>query len=275
MGFFSNMYTKEGPGVPKNAPQKKGIARFFEILFRDFGMLWKAGLLSSLCLVPALIALIFTVLSFPYIILVAVGIILFLLASMLVGPAMVSLHAVVITTVRDIPCYMMHEYKKAWKNNYKQSVPFGMLISALYAIQIYTGYLILTTSNESSLFMLAVVLFSLILITMVSFMTLVQIIFIDLPLYKMIKNSLLLSFGYLKRSLPATIIFLVLSAAMALFYIFWPFYLLLGIIPIITLIVDMWLWPVFEKVFNITQLQEERKNQELEKEESFYLNKEN
>ena len=31
------MYTKEGPGVRKDQPPKKGAARFFEILFRDYG----------------------------------------------------------------------------------------------------------------------------------------------------------------------------------------------------------------------------------------------
>ncbi len=271
MGFFSNMYTKEGPGVPKDIKQKKGIARFFEIVMRDFGMLWRAGFLTALCFIPAIFALIFTALSFPYILLMGISIIIFLIASMLIGPAMVALHSVVITTVRDIPCYMMHEYKKAWKNNYKQSIPAGMLVSVLYGIQIYSAYAIITQGGNDIIILLSIVLLSLIIITMLSHALFLQIIFIDLPLAKMIKNSLLIAFGFLTRTLPATIIILVVCGAMGLFYIFWPFYILLGIIPVLALIADMWVWPVMDKVFNITQQQEEKRKAQEEQEKSLLL----
>ncbi len=264
MGFFSNMYTKEGPGVPKDVKQKKGIPRFFEIFMRDMGMLWRAGFLTTLCFVPVVIAFFFTVLSFPYILLMAGGAAAFLLASMLVGPGLVSLHSVVVTTVRDIPCYMMHEYKKAWKNNYKQSIPAGVIISVLYAVQIYSGYSILMQGGENAIFMLAIVLLSLIIITMVSHALFLQIIFIDLPLTKMIKNAFLLSFGYAKRTFPAALIVLVVCGAMGVFYVLWPFFIILGIIPFTSLIADMWAWPVMDKVFNITQIQEEKRKSEQE-----------
>ena len=52
MGFFSNMYTKEGPGVRKDQPPKKGIPRFFEILMRDYGHLLKVNFLFLLCCLP-------------------------------------------------------------------------------------------------------------------------------------------------------------------------------------------------------------------------------
>ena len=48
VGFFSNMYTKEGPGVRKDQPPKKGIPRFFEILMRDYGHLLKVNFLFLL-----------------------------------------------------------------------------------------------------------------------------------------------------------------------------------------------------------------------------------
>ena len=49
MGLFTPNYTKEGPGVEKNAPQKKRFFVFFEIYFRKF---WKM-LQSVLFLNPA------------------------------------------------------------------------------------------------------------------------------------------------------------------------------------------------------------------------------
>ena len=59
MGFFSNMYTKEGPGVRKDQPPKKGIPRFFEILMRDYGHLLKVNFLFLLCCLPMVTVVLF------------------------------------------------------------------------------------------------------------------------------------------------------------------------------------------------------------------------
>ena len=58
MGLFHPNYNNPGPGVRKDEPRKKGAARFFEILGRDMGDLFRANLLCAICFVPAL-ALIF------------------------------------------------------------------------------------------------------------------------------------------------------------------------------------------------------------------------
>ena len=57
MGLFHPNYNAPGPGV-RSDPAKKGAARFFEILGRDSGDLFKANLLCTICFVPA-VALIF------------------------------------------------------------------------------------------------------------------------------------------------------------------------------------------------------------------------
>ena len=36
MGLFHQNFDKPGPGVSPNAPRKKGAARYFEVLARDF-----------------------------------------------------------------------------------------------------------------------------------------------------------------------------------------------------------------------------------------------
>ena len=42
MGFFNRNFDRPGPGVAKDAPRKKGAARWFEILGRDLGSFFKA-----------------------------------------------------------------------------------------------------------------------------------------------------------------------------------------------------------------------------------------
>ncbi len=47
-------YNKEGPGVSKEEPQKKGFIRFFEIYFRNFWKLVTANFFYDLCCLPIL-----------------------------------------------------------------------------------------------------------------------------------------------------------------------------------------------------------------------------
>ncbi len=59
MGLF-NFYLKEGPGIDPNTPEKKGIALFFEILWRKFFPLIKANFFYFITSLPFfLILLIF------------------------------------------------------------------------------------------------------------------------------------------------------------------------------------------------------------------------
>ncbi len=54
MGLFFN-YSKPGPGVSKDAPKKKGIFLYFEILSRKFANLFLLNLLYFLCSLPMII----------------------------------------------------------------------------------------------------------------------------------------------------------------------------------------------------------------------------
>lgn len=52
-GFFGiGDFTKEGKGVEKDAPKKRGIFAFFELFFRKFGRLCKLNMLYLLACVP-------------------------------------------------------------------------------------------------------------------------------------------------------------------------------------------------------------------------------
>ena len=219
MGFFSNMYTKEGPGVRKDQPPKKGIPRFFEILMRDYGHLLKVNFLFLLCCLPMVTVVLFGLLFHQYLGMLLIAAVLYLLCAVLVGPAMTCLHGITVKTVRDEPCYMWHEFKKCWKGNWKQSVPAGVLFTTL------------------------------------------QMLYLDMPLGGMLKNSLLIMFGYAKRTLPAGLITLVIVIGVVLFVPV-PIMLLLlflGMPALVAVIGDMWAWPVMEQAFHISEQQAARR----------------
>lgn len=64
MGLFGTNYSKPGPGVDKNAPQKKWIFRFFEIFFRKFSKLTQLNMLAILLGIP-FIAIVFFLMPVP------------------------------------------------------------------------------------------------------------------------------------------------------------------------------------------------------------------
>lgn len=261
MGFFSNMYSKEGPGVPKDAPKKKGIARYFEMVGRDAFMLWRTGLLTTVCFVPAAVFAMFTVLFRQYLGMVAIGVVGYILSSLLVGPALCAMHAIVVKCVRDEPCYMMHTYKKAWKDNAKQARPIGVLMMVLLATEGYMAMYYVGAPGGTNYVMTALVFFCLLVVFTCSLTVFLQMLFLDMPVRMMLKNSLLMMFGFALRVVPAGMILMFAYSGMLLFVPipFWLPLFALGLPVWFCLWADMLVWPVMEKAFQITERQTEKK----------------
>lgn len=257
MGFFSNMYTKEGPGVRKDQPPKKGIPRFFEIVLRDYGHLLKVNFLFLLCCAPLMIVVLFGILFHQYLGMLLIATVLYLLCALLVGPAMTCLHGITVKTVRDEPCYMWHEFKKCWKANWRQSMLAGLLFCALLGMECISIWFYLFSEGNANVILVAFVAFSLLVVVVCWLFTILQMLYLDMPLRAMLKNSLLILFGYAKRSLPAGLITLAVAAACIMLVPapLLPILLLLGLPVLLTVIQDMWAWPVMEQAFRISEQQ--------------------
>ena len=260
------MYTKEGPGVRKDEPKKKGFARFFEILLRDYGHLLKANFFFMMCCAPLIlvvvVAVTFTAVTGLYLGVLLIAAALYVAASLLVGPALASLHAIAVKTVRDEPCYMWHEFKRVWKANWRQSMPAGTLFCTLLAMEGVAAYFYLFSQEKTNVLLTAFVLFGLLLVTVCWLFTTLQLLFLDMPLLGMMKNSLLIMFGYAKRALPAGLIILAATVGVV-FFVPWPIVIpimFLGLPALLAVIGDMWAWPVMETAFHISELQQAKRD---------------
>ncbi|MEG2405338.1 MAG: DUF624 domain-containing protein [Oscillospiraceae bacterium] len=256
MGLFGNNYNRPGPGVPKDAPKKKGFARFFEIVGRDMGDLFKLNVIVAALLVPMIICVIFMGASWPYLGLILVGFVLYMAASVLFGPTIAAAQLVLTHRLRDEPCYMWHTFKHGFKSNFKQALPLGMLFSAIFALEGFAGALFLMgAAGKVNVFVVAMFIFSVFLVLIVSEFSFLQVIYLDLKNFAILKNSLLLTFGMAKRSLPAGIWLLVCTVGMLILAP--PFAILLLFafaVVLILLVADMWLWPCMESTFHISEL---------------------
>lgn len=152
MGLFSFNYSKPGPGVDKDAPQKKGIFRYLEIFGRKFWKLLQANMLTFLCSLPFMIilfiiapinpdaltslmpeaasedlAVMHLMLRFLY-----VSLVYFLWGS---GPASAGYAYIARSFTREQHSWIFSDFKDKFKENFKQ----GMIVSIIDLVLSYAS----------------------------------------------------------------------------------------------------------------------------------------
>ena len=243
MGLFSQNFSKPGPGISPNAPRKKGAARYFEVLTRDFSTFWMAGLLAMISSLPFALGLWFAVTTHSLIPMLLAGI----LGGMLAAPQIVGLNDTVLRALRDEPGYWWATYRRAWKRNAKASLLPGAICGLLLATEIFTAF----HSETGSVAATVAIFVALILLAGIAQYLYAQIALVDLPFSGLLKNSLMLFLGYLPRSALGILWQGLYWAAIALF---WP---LSGAVLILT---SLWLpcslsllaiYPALNKSFDL------------------------
>ncbi len=213
-GFFGLFdYNKEGPGVDKNAPRKKGFIVFFEIYFRKFWKLICANLLYVLIALPMLTA----------------------------GLAEAGLTYITRNFARQKHAFISGDFFDTIKKNWKQALPMGIInlvVTLLVGFSIY-WYFGALGAEEVGIFnyiAAAVSMSFYILFTFAKYYMSMLVITFKFRLKQIYKNSFILAVAGLKRNLLISLVLLVLYAAgvliawygeyigltvLLLLYIFW------------------------------------------------------
>lgn len=243
MGLFHQNFDKPGPGISPNAPRKKGAARYFEVLTRDFSTFWMAGLLAMISSLPFALGLWFAVTTHSLIPMLLAGI----LGGMLAAPQIVGLNDTVLRALRDEPGYWWVTYRRAWKRNAKAALLPGAICGLLLAMEIFTAF----HTETGSVAVMVAIFVALILLAGIAQYLYAQVALVDLPFSSLLKNSLMLFLGYLPRSALGILWQGLYWAAIALF---WP---LSGAVLILT---SLWLpcslsllaiYPALNKSFDL------------------------
>jgi len=267
MGLFSRNFDRPGPGVRKDEPRKKGFARFFELLKRDFGDMIKLNLLFCVCALPTAAAIILGLLSFNF----SVFFLISLFMAFPLGGAFVALVYYITKMMRDDPSYVWYEFKRKFLENYKQAAPVGILCTAfIYAqIWIWASFFSVLLSEEPAVELIwyFIAFLSIILFFAITPYIFMHIAYISLKTRHIVKNSILMAFGYFPRSLMGALtccaIWIILALLLLVSIMFLPFVVLIAV-PLSLLVILMWVWPVFDKHFAV----EETLIKRLEEEES-------
>ena len=187
MGLFfsSDRFTRPGPGVRPDAPRKKGVARLAEIMGRDMWNFFRAGFLAFLGCLPFIIGMFFAVETHALLFMLLAGII----GGLIAGPELSAMADTVLRSLRDEPGYWWETYRRVWKRNARESLLPGMLTGLVLSMQIFTLF-------HMSVISAGIVTWVLLILSFVVTLGLEsyiwpQIALLDLPLYGILKNSLL------------------------------------------------------------------------------------
>lgn len=182
--FLFPDYSKAGPGVDRNAPKKKGIPLFIEILSREFTTLLKLNLIFLVSCLPIVT----------------------------IGPAIGAMASVTLKMVRDKPVDIYYDFKQGFKKNWKQSLLLGIL-GGLITITIICAFLFYI-QLEGLVYYSMMFIIGVVIITIGTSWLYVypMAVGVDLKLKEIIKNSLLLSIKHIKNSLIGFLICAVVIA---------------------------------------------------------------
>ena len=178
---------KDTPGIDKNAPQKKGFARYFEMLWREFFSLLKLNLLFIISCLP--------IVTIP--------------------AALTAMNRITVTMVRDRNYFMLSDYWDAFKRDFFRSLLAGVVIVVLVALFLLSIWFYYMLGQAGSRFFMLFVGVSVALMIMVlgsAMYFFPMLAMVELPTGKLMRNSIIMFFTHFKKSLPAALI----SGAMVL-----------------------------------------------------------
>ena len=242
--MFGNNNT--GVGIPKNAPKKKGILRFFEIFFRKFWKLIEVNILYSLFFIPVVLAL-YAVIRVSSATVTTLMLAVCLIAFVLtIGPATSGMFKILRNFTVEKHAFILTDFKK--------SLAMGVIDILFFAIISTAMYVYVKMARETGnnlLLILFVICASMALIAvMMNFYTFLMIISTDVSFKNILKNSLVLSLVALKKNLLTLLITLLITGVFIV-AIIWnlSFILLLPFVPaaIICFIICFNSYPVVQK----------------------------
>lgn len=193
MALFYN-YNNAGSGVAKNGPKKKPFFKFWEQFAGKFWKLFTVNLMyfafSGLILVLAAFMLTGETGNYYFLLLALPAVVLF-------GPSTAATMQIMRKFTLEKPIFLFDEFKKAFKNNFRQALAVGIFDILFVAVFIYgVFYYIQALELDPTASNLAFVLITVAIAVyafMAHFYIYLEIVSLTLPLGKIIKNALLLT----------------------------------------------------------------------------------
>lgn len=120
--LFYNHHMQNGTGR-----RLTGFPRFCELLDRDFKRFFLTNLLTLFGFLPVMLGILFAILSSSIVILIPSCI----LGGAIAGPSLACMYDTLFRSLRDASGKFMDNYRRAWKQNWRQAIVPGILFCLL------------------------------------------------------------------------------------------------------------------------------------------------
>jgi len=178
--FFRKNYSQPGPGISKDAPEKKGVARFFEIIQLEAMTFVKLNLLFLLFCIP--------IVTIP--------------------PAIFAMNQVIRKIVQDQPVLCFYDFRTAFKKYLARSYIAFFLTAILLVISGYGLYFYLKLAADNFILFIPFMICSTIfLITLLSSTYLYGLLATDMKVFQAIRLSFILGVGKPLRAILAVLMY--------------------------------------------------------------------
>lgn len=219
-GFFNN-YSRPGPGVSKDEPQKPPYIRYFQLMGRKYSKLIQLNLLFLVpfLIVVFLMGVIFFLSPFHYQLYIPIqsnvlrldvwALYVVPIPLILLSPFVAGLTYVTRNFAREEHAFVFSDFKDAIKNNWKPFLLNGIFLYFAYMVLSFSMFYYYNQSVTNWIFILP---FSLCLLLMVvllfcQYYIPIMIVTFDLSLRKIYRNALIFSVAGLWRNFLLTAIF--------------------------------------------------------------------
>lgn len=195
--FGFNSYTKPGKGIGKNEPKKTGFDLFFDIFKREFWAICGLNLLFIVCCLPIVT----------------------------IGASYAAMHSVLVKMVRDTPILLMADFKKGFKDNFKQGT-IAMFINILCCAFLFIAYFFyLEVFPVLSYVIIGVTA----IITMFGNYVFPLLVSVELPLKAIYKNSVMIGMLCLGQTVLNVIYFYgIITLGVLMFPVSIPYVIFIG-----------------------------------------------
>ena len=217
-------YESSGPGISKNAPKKKGIALFFDILLRKIWKLFELNFLYFLFFIPLFLS-VMVIFRLPVTgITPYISLLLILLFAVLIGPATAGMTKVIRYFLIEKHSYIVRDFFNGFRTNFKNAAIVGV-VDCLIILSAYASVIVyprLASAYHSFLLYvpLAFVYSIVILAVLMNFYIFLMMTATNLSLKNLLKNSAVLAFIALKKNIITFLITAAITAGMVLMMLY-------------------------------------------------------
>lgn len=265
MGLLFPNYNRPGPGVNPDEPRKTGFARLWEVFARDHWFIMATGFLALVGMIPFMVGIIFAYKTHSLLVMLLFG----LFGGLIASPGICGLADLLLRCLRDEPGFCWHRYGKAMKKNWKSGLLPGALFGIVFSVQCFT--LLHLPQSDSGLGMLLCQIVSMLVSMSLFLYVLMQVVLMELPLSKMLKNGFWLFIRYLPKTLAASLVQLVYWMLIVLFFPMTATILIFTSLWLPLLVVFVFLYPEVDGVFQIEERLEEEESKRWAKKAGRYF----